>query len=65
MTTHSSQHFDSPPQENILARTAITLEYASLRNAGHCPLGMYVVPSSSDLFKWDAVFFVHQGRLFL
>lgn len=48
--------------DTILARTAITLEYASLRNVGHCPLGIYVVPSSSNLLVWDAVFFVHQGR---
>ncbi|KJA24657.1 hypothetical protein HYPSUDRAFT_482147 [Hypholoma sublateritium FD-334 SS-4] len=60
----------NPPQANsgrqvndggVLARTAISLEYASLANTGHCPLGIYVVPSSSSIFIWDAVFFVHQG----
>ncbi|EDR10197.1 uncharacterized protein LACBIDRAFT_318352 [Laccaria bicolor S238N-H82] len=49
------------PPESVIARTAISLEYASLRHAGHCPMGMYVVPSTASLFLWDAVFFVHQG----
>ncbi|OCH90970.1 UBC-like protein [Obba rivulosa] len=44
-----------------LTRTAVSLEYASLRHAGHCPLGMYITPSVNDLLVWDAVFFVHQG----
>jgi len=44
-----------------VARTAVSLEYASLRNNNHCPLGMYVVPSAENLMIWDAVFFVHQG----
>ncbi|KAF8974756.1 ubiquitin-conjugating enzyme/RWD-like protein [Flammula alnicola] len=55
---------DSNNQGNdngVLARTAVSLEYASLVNTGHCPLGIYVVPSSTNLFVWDAVFFVHQG----
>ncbi|KAF9451704.1 UBC-like protein [Macrolepiota fuliginosa MF-IS2] len=50
----------SPDPQSIIARTALSLEYASLRHQNHCPLGMYVVPSS-DLFVWDAVLFVHQG----
>ena len=45
----------------VLARTAIALEYASLRHDGHCPLGMYVTPSPESLLVWDAIFFVHQG----
>lgn len=48
---------------SALTRTAISLEYASLRHAGHCPLGMYVTPSTENLLIWDAVFFVHQGRV--
>ncbi|KAI0677104.1 UBC-like protein [Trametes maxima] len=44
-----------------LTRTAVSLEYASLRHTGHCPLGMYVTPSPDSLMVWDAVFFVHQG----
>ncbi|KAF9075839.1 ubiquitin-conjugating enzyme/RWD-like protein [Rhodocollybia butyracea] len=43
------------------ARAAIALEYASLRNLSHCPLGIYVVPSTETLMIWDAVLFVHQG----
>ncbi|KAF5363678.1 hypothetical protein D9756_000645 [Leucocoprinus leucothites] len=46
---------------SIVARTALSLEYASLRHADHCPLGIYVVPSPENLFVWDAVLFVHQG----
>jgi len=60
VTTQSepSQRGDS----SVLARTAVSLEYASLRHTGHCPLGIYVVPSASNLLVWDAVFFVHQGE---
>ena len=46
---------------NALTRTAVSLEYASLRHTGHCPLGMYITPSPDNLMVWDAVFFVHQG----
>jgi len=46
---------------NPVTRTAVSLEYASLRHNGHCPLGMYIVPSMENLLVWDAVFFVHQG----
>ncbi|KAL1658586.1 UBC-like protein [Schizophyllum commune] len=42
-------------------KTAVALEYASLRHASHCPLGVYVVPSIESLLVWDAVLFVHQG----
>ena len=45
----------------VLTRTTLALEYAALRHAGHCPLGMYVTPSAENLAVWDAVFFVHQG----
>ncbi|KAI0053617.1 UBC-like protein [Auriscalpium vulgare] len=44
-----------------VARAAISLEYASLRYHGHCPLGMYATPYPADVFIWDAVLFVHQG----
>ncbi|KAF8165365.1 ubiquitin-conjugating enzyme/RWD-like protein [Crassisporium funariophilum] len=47
--------------DGVLARTAVSLEYASLRHASHCPLGLYVVPSSRNILIWDGVFFVHQG----
>jgi len=29
--------------------------------AGHCPLGMYILPSKDKLSIWDGVLFVHQG----
>jgi hypothetical protein len=47
-----------------VTRTAVSLEYASLCYNMHCPLGMYVVPSIENLLVWDAVFFVHQGKIF-
>lgn len=52
-----------PPPDSIspVARTAVSLEYASLRHGQHCPLGMYVVPSPQNLLVWDAVLFIHQG----
>ncbi|KAI9001423.1 UBC-like protein [Trametes punicea] len=50
-----------PLTSTAITRTAVSLEYASLRHSGHCPLGMYVTPSPDDLLVWDAVFFVHQG----
>lgn len=46
---------------SALTRTAVSLEYASLRYPKHCPTGMYVTPSPEKLLIWDAVFFVHQG----
>ncbi|KAM5540376.1 hypothetical protein V8D89_005834 [Ganoderma adspersum] len=56
-TASVSNDLPAPP----LTRTAVSLEYASLRHTGHCPLGMYVTPSPDNLMVWDAVFFVHQG----
>ncbi|GAA5860371.1 hypothetical protein JCM8547_003480 [Rhodosporidiobolus lusitaniae] len=35
------------------------LEFSSLGQDDHCPLGMYVFPSSD--FEWHAVLFVHRG----
>ncbi len=58
-TRTASVSNDLPPPP--LTRTAVSLEYASLRHTGHCPLGMYVTPSPDNLMVWDAVFFVHQG----
>ncbi|KAJ7744455.1 UBC-like protein [Mycena maculata] len=51
----------APDVIDPVARTQISLEYASLQYKDHCPLGMYVVPSPETLMVWDAVFFVHQG----
>lgn len=59
--TRSASGPDLPPPVPALTRTAVSLEYASLRHTGHCPLGMYVTPSPDNLMVWDAVFFVHQG----
>lgn len=61
LNRQSSSNLLQINDSNVLARTAVTLEYASLINTGHCPLGIYVVPSSSNLLVWDGVFFVHQG----
>ena len=51
----------SSEAQSIVACTTISLEYASLRHANHCPLGIYVIPSPVNLFIWDVVLFVHQG----
>lgn len=33
----------------------------NLRNPNHCPLGVYVMPSSDDLYVWYGALFVHKG----
>ena len=38
---------------------------ASIRHPSHCPLGMYVVPSTTSLLIWDGVLFVHRGMKLL
>ncbi|KAJ7591066.1 ubiquitin-conjugating enzyme/RWD-like protein [Mycena floridula] len=48
-------------KENTSARTAVALEYASMRHSSHCPLGMYVYVLAESVMIWDCVFFVHQG----
>jgi hypothetical protein len=60
-TTSRRSIVKPPPDISSVTRTAISLEYASLRHSQHCPLGIYVVPSAETLLVWDAVFFVHQG----
>ncbi|KAF5393829.1 hypothetical protein D9757_000034 [Collybiopsis confluens] len=57
-------HRSSQPTEpaaSPAARAAVALEFASLRSRLHCPLGLYVVPSTETLMIWDAVLFIHQG----
>lgn len=64
--TNASANTAHEPQASsstALTRTAVSLEYASLRHAGHCPLGMYIIPSPDNLLVWDAIFFVHQGGI--
>ncbi|KAF8609618.1 UBC-like protein, partial [Ceratobasidium sp. AG-I] len=34
---------------------------ASLENRGHCPQGIYVVPSKRSMRLWEGMLFVHQG----
>lgn len=50
----------APHHANTVTQATVALEYASLRNKDHCPLGMYIVPSAQSLLCWDAVYFVHQ-----
>ncbi|KAF8830546.1 hypothetical protein HHX47_DHR2000969 [Lentinula edodes] len=61
--THRSSKSTPQPLEaaSPAARAAIALEYASLRNRSHCPLGLYVVPAADTILIWDAVLFIHQG----
>ncbi|KAF8655296.1 hypothetical protein AX16_003195 [Volvariella volvacea WC 439] len=46
---------------NPIVQSTISLEYASLHHKDHCPLGMYIVPSTESLLIWHGVLFVHQG----
>ncbi|GAA5799026.1 hypothetical protein HPULCUR_004435 [Helicostylum pulchrum] len=43
------------------SRYEIMTEFINLRNPNHCPLGVYVMPSSDDLYVWYGVLFVHKG----
>ncbi|KAI8366659.1 ubiquitin-conjugating enzyme/RWD-like protein [Radiomyces spectabilis] len=36
-------------------------EFVNLRNPNHCPLGVYVMPSSDNLNVWYGVLFIHKG----
>lgn len=47
--------------ERLLATTEAAMEYAALRAEGHCPSGVYILPSADSLLVWDGVLFVHQG----
>ncbi|CAO3621544.1 unnamed protein product [Mucor fragilis] len=48
----TSEHF---------SRYEIMTELINLRNPSHCPLGVYVMPSTEDLHVWYGVLFVHKG----
>ncbi|KAI8139794.1 ubiquitin-conjugating enzyme/RWD-like protein [Fennellomyces sp. T-0311] len=37
-------------------------EFINLRNPSHCPLGVYVMPSTDNLNVWYGVLFVHKGH---
>jgi len=52
---------DASTVTSAVTKTAVSLEYASLRHRAHCPLGMYITPSLDNLLVWDGIFFVHQG----
>ncbi|KAI0699819.1 ubiquitin-conjugating enzyme/RWD-like protein [Cytidiella melzeri] len=60
-TAHTNATVPAEVNVSSLTRTTISQEYAALIHTGHCPLGMYVTPTSNNLLVWDAVFFVHQG----
>ncbi|ORY94005.1 ubiquitin-conjugating enzyme/RWD-like protein [Syncephalastrum racemosum] len=42
-------------------RYELMTEFINLRNPSHCPLGVYVMPSSDNLNIWYGVIFVHKG----
>ncbi|CAO3672982.1 unnamed protein product [Rhizopus stolonifer] len=50
--TMTSEHF---------GRYEIMTEFINLKNQNHCPLGVYVMPSSNNLYVWHGVLFVHKG----
>ncbi|MBW0509071.1 hypothetical protein O181_048786 [Austropuccinia psidii MF-1] len=43
------------------SKSEILLEFNSLRLPGHCPLGMWLIPSSNDIHKWSGTLFLHRG----
>ncbi|TEB30248.1 UBC-like protein [Coprinellus micaceus] len=45
------------PLPNLVARTTVSAEYAALMGNGHCPTGMYVLPTADSMFVWDVVLF--------
>lgn len=49
--------------ERLLATSEAALEYAALHAEGHCPAGIYILPSVDSLLVWDGVLFVHKGLL--
>jgi ubiquitin-protein ligase len=42
-------------------RYELMIEFTNLRNVNHCPLGVYVMPSTDNLFVWYGTLFVHKG----
>lgn len=42
-------------------RYELMTEFINLKNPNHCPLGVYIMPSSENLNVWYGVIFVHQG----
>lgn len=45
------------------AKVEVAIDYAALSVKDHCPLGMYVIPSTETLLVWAGVLFVHQGSI--
>ncbi|CDH49419.1 ubc-like protein [Lichtheimia corymbifera JMRC:FSU:9682] len=54
---------NSTPQltNEYFKRYELMTEFINLRNPSHCPLGVYVIPSSDNLNVWYGVVFVHKG----
>ncbi|EGG06041.1 uncharacterized protein MELLADRAFT_36398 [Melampsora larici-populina 98AG31] len=44
-----------------MASLEVSLEFASLRLPGHCPLGVWVIPSPTNIYQWQGVLFIHRG----
>ncbi|KAL1936497.1 hypothetical protein VTP01DRAFT_631 [Rhizomucor pusillus] len=42
-------------------RYELMTEFINLKNPNHCPLGVYVMPSSDNINVWYGVIFVHKG----
>jgi len=58
-----SQEEKHRPKNNseYFKRYELMIEFSNLRNPNHCPLGVYVMPSSDNLNVWFGVLFVHKG----
>jgi ubiquitin-protein ligase len=50
-----------PTHAQYFRRYELMMEYVSLRNPKHCPLGVYVMPGLDDMDTWYGVCFIDSG----
>ncbi|KAG2193050.1 hypothetical protein INT46_011046 [Mucor plumbeus] len=49
------------PVSEFYKKYELMTEFINLKNPNHCPLGLYIMPSSENFNVWYGVIFVHQG----
>ncbi|CAO3638947.1 unnamed protein product [Mucor fragilis] len=49
------------PTSEFYKKYELMTEFINLKNPNHCPLGLYIMPSSENFNVWYGVIFVHQG----
>ena len=57
----SAQAPQSTYIQTLTRQQIISAEFAGLTNEGHCPHGVYIVPSPNDPNLWHGVLFIHKG----